>query len=182
MHYRFFVTFNKDHAATSQDARDHVWQTLTNEGFCGEGRWAGGVADWFVIGGRWSGELSRHSWARALAEQMDTIEQQHDIQVWGAHYSDKGKQHLQAQLIERFQEMWDAVAPPAYKGIPIERDTYNEDGYEDDAVLLTQILYDGLLKQYEGASEDEHHADLDYTKVSPAMVGKKWIVVVDYHN
>ena len=59
MHIRLLVTFDKHHAKTSQQARDYVIDYLHTEHFCcGEGRWARGVADWFVIGGRWSGELS----------------------------------------------------------------------------------------------------------------------------
>ena len=78
--------------------------------------------------------------------------------------------------------MWDAEAPVAYKGIPFQRDTYQEHGYADDAMLLTRALYDALLKEYEGKDESEYHADLDYDAVSPEMVGKKRLVVVDYHN
>jgi hypothetical protein len=181
MHVRFLVTFDKDRAATSQAARQYVFTALHDEGFCAAGRWSTGMADWFVIGGRWSGELSRLSWARALAAQMDGREQEHGIQVWGAHYSDTGKQHLQRELAERFQEMWDTVSPNAYKGIPIQRDTYQKDGYEDDAMPLTQELYDALLKEHEGQDESEHHADLDYESVSLDMIGRKWLVVVDYH-
>jgi hypothetical protein len=48
-------------------------------------------------------------------------------------------------------------------------------------MLLTQELYDEFLKKYEGTEESEHHADLEYEAVSPAMIGKKWLVVVDYH-
>jgi hypothetical protein len=184
MHYRFLATFNKDVAATSAQARRYVSGYLTDCGFVHDDskRWGDGFADWFVIGGRWSGELSRHAWAKAFAAQMDAIEQEHDVQVWGAYYGDKGKQYLQQQLAERSQAMWDAAAPPAYQGIPIQRDTSKADGYEDDAMLLTQDLYDGLLKEYEGASDCEYHADLDYEVVSLEMVGAKRLVVVDYHN
>jgi hypothetical protein len=181
MHYRFLVTFDTHRATTSTEAREYVWQTLNEEGFCEQGRWAGGLCDWFVIGGRWSGELSRHSWARALTAQMLAIEQEHGIHVWGVSYGDKGKQHLQAELAERFHAMWKTVAPPAYQDIPIQRNTYGN-GYEDDAMLLTQELYDALLKEHEGATESEYHADLDSDEVSPAVIGAKWIVVVDYHN
>jgi hypothetical protein len=41
--------------------------------------------------------------------------------------------------------------------------------------------YDALLKPYQGEDESEHHADIEYEAVSPGMVGKKWLVVVDYH-
>ena len=78
--------------------------------------------------------------------------------------------------------MWDAKAPDAYVGIPYNRDTYQPNGYADDAMLLTQELYDALLKEYEGKEESDYHADLEYEPVSPEMIGKKWLVVVDYHN
>jgi hypothetical protein len=65
--------------------------------------------------------------------------------------------------------------------MPYWRDQYASYGYEDDAMILTQALYDALLKDDAGQEESEHHADLEYEPVSPKMVGKKWLVVVDYH-
>ena len=140
------------------------------------------MADWFVIGGRWSGDLSRYTWARTITEQMIALEREQDVQVWGAFYGSAEKERIQQELAARFQSLWDMHAPEEYRGIPIQRDTYQDTGYEDDAMLLTQELYDALLKEYEGKEEFEHHADLEYDDVSPALIGKKWLVVVDYHN
>ena len=183
MHFRFLVTFNKDSADNSQEAREHAENAIINEGFTGsDGRWSYGIADWFVIGGRWSGELSRHSWARDITVQMAAIEKEQDVRVWGIVYGDEAKQNKQRELAARFQEMWDAAAPSDYIGIPIQRDTYKTDGYADDAMILTRGIYDGLLKQYEGREDSEHHADLDFEPVSPEMIGKKWVVVIDYHS
>ena len=182
MHYRFLVTFDRERAASSDEAREHVYDTLMDEGFGGEGRWGGGLADWFVIGGRWSGELSRHSWAQEITAEMADLERVHHVQVWGAFYGEVQKQRIQRKLAADFQRLWDAHAPDAYKGIPIQRDTYQHHGYADDAMLLTQELYDALLKEYEGQEESDYRADLEYAPVSPAMVGKTWLVVVDYHN
>src|SRR5205823_12102965 len=97
-HYRFLVTFDCERAASSDEAREHVYDTLMHEGFCGEGRWGGGLADWFVIGGRWSGELSRHSWAQGISAEMEALERTHDIQVWGTFYGDGEKQRIQQEL------------------------------------------------------------------------------------
>jgi hypothetical protein len=183
MHYRFLVTFNKKDADNSERARKLVYDTLHNEGFVyPDGRWSGGMADWLVIGGRWSGELSRHSLARSITTQIYDIEQEHDLQVWGTHYGDPEKQKQQRHFAKLFQQMWDKAAPKEYRGIPYQRDTYKVDGYADDAMILTRDIYDGLLKEYEGSEDSEYHADLDYEPVSPDMIGKKWIVVVDYHN
>jgi hypothetical protein len=182
MHFRFFVTFDTEQAASSDEAREYVYDTLMEEGFCSEGRWGGGMADWFVIGGRWSGELSRHSWAQGITAEMEALEQQHAVQVWGAFYPDGEKTRIQQELAKKFQQLWDDAAPAAYVGLPYIRDTYERYGYADDAMLLSQELYDALLKEYEGREESDYHADLEYEAVSPAMVGQKWLVVVDYHN
>jgi hypothetical protein len=183
MHFRFLVTFDKEQAENSQAARSHVSACLLNNGFVyTDIRWSGGYADWFVVGGRWSGELSRHSWAKSLAEKMHEVERKNDVMVWGAFYGNEAKQKTQRKLAKKFQQMWDSDAPEAYVGIPIQRDTYALDGYEDDAMLLTKELYDNLLKEYEGTVDSEYHADLDCDEISPDMIGKKWIVVVDYHT
>ena len=182
MHVRFLVTLDNEFVENSQAARSLASSYLLNNGFVhNDMRWSNGIADSFVIGGRWSGELSRHSWAKSLAEKMDEIEQKHDITVCGAFYSDKSRQKTQRKLAEQFQHMWDSEAPQEYIGIPVQRDSYEEDGYEDDAMLLTKELYDNLLKEYEGTVESEYHADLDNEEISRDMIGKKWIVVVDYH-
>jgi hypothetical protein len=180
MHYRFFADVAAEEAQDLQH-REHVLAFLTDEGFCSQGRWGGGMADWLVIGGRWSGELSRRSWAQQITSQIEALERKHAIQVWGVFYGDADKQRIQQELATHFQDLWDTHAPEAYKGIPFQRDTYQDKGYADDAMLLTQGTM-RLPKEYEGQEESEYHADLDCEPIEPDMVGKKWIVVVDYHN
>lgn len=59
MHTLVFVTVGFDRNASSEAVRTHVFCELDMEGFVHPGRFSGGWGDWFVIGGRWSGELSR---------------------------------------------------------------------------------------------------------------------------
>ena len=182
LHHRFLVTLNTDEAESSQEARELVNDTLVMEGFITNGRWGCGLADWFVIGGRWSGELSRASWARELTQRMQAREEEKGVQVWGAWYGDPEQQKLQRELAREFQALWNAEVPDSYVGIPVNRDTYREYGYEDDAMILTAELYTALLQPCEGSIESEPHADLAEDPVSPAMIGTKWVVVVDYHT
>ena len=182
MHFRFLVTFDKKVANNSEQARDYATNKLYEAHSCrGQGRRVRVIADWFVIGGRWSGELSHHSWAKDIITQMAAIEHEQEMWVRGIVYGDEAKRNKQRELAVRFQEIWDAAAPPEYIGIPIQRDTYKEDGYADDAMILTQEIYDELLKQYEGSEDSQHHADLDCEEVSAEMIGKKWIAVLDCH-
>ncbi len=84
MHSRLLVTCNKDHAGTSQEAREYVYDALLNDSsFVGDGgRFGAPVADWFVIGGRWSGELSRATWAKRVTGLINELEKREGIILW----------------------------------------------------------------------------------------------------
>src|SRR5690349_13356856 len=85
MHYCMLFTFPKDKAANSLDARTHVDDYLAAEGFCSETRWACGIADWYVIGGRWS-RLLTDTTARGkefLAWQAAHIKEHYPLLSYG---------------------------------------------------------------------------------------------------
>ena len=129
MHHRLLVTTRN--ATSSEDARWAVTNGLIDQGFVNDPttRWSGGVADWFVIGGRFSGQLAGLN----LVEQFDRC--------------------LTCEL-----------------------------GSEDDARLVTGELYERFLEDYEGLTESDGFADLEHEPVSHRFIGKKWLVVVDYHD
>src|SRR3972149_2460001 len=193
MHYRLLVTFNKDDAQNSEDARNHVYDELSNDGsFCGEGgRFNSPIADWFVIGGRWSGELTQSLLDKdKMAEFWKEFEAQ---QLGWTNATDKKEEDQKKKSEALFKKYF-----PDFKGsLPIWRDTYEHYGFEDDAMILTQELYDALLKPYvddgdkaEYQNEGDHvfrneswglgnlvYTDLDYDEsLSPDMIGKKWLV------
>jgi len=66
---------------------------------------------------------------------------------------------------------------------PYSRSGHDHYGYPDDAMLVNEAIYNALLAQYEGIDGDaEHFTDLDGDEVSRGIIGRKWLVVVDYHN
>lgn len=194
MHYRLLVTFDKENASNSQEAREYAYNELSEDGsFVGEGgRFNSPISDWFVIGGRWSGELQ----SKLLKENFfDTVHKEIPSKHNFGYSTDELKENN-----EKIQKIWERLGGKGEN--PYNRDTYEHYGYEDDAMLLTQELYDFLLKEYlededsgEYANEGDHvfsneswgrgylkFVDLDYDNLSPDMIGKKWIVVVDYHS
>jgi hypothetical protein len=70
MHHKFLVTTN---ATSSFDARLAVLSGLIRQGFLKDPteRWGGGIADWFQIGGRYSGLLSGIGEAAQLRRNRD---------------------------------------------------------------------------------------------------------------
>ena len=129
MHFRLLVTTGN--ARSSLQAREQVYAGLLAQGFLinPDLRWSGGIADWFLIGGRFSGDLAGISDA-----------------AWQSR--DRG-----ARL-----------------------------GAEDDAMLVTDALYDRFLAPNEEWSDEQSCIDLEYERLSRAFIGRKWLVVVDYHR
>jgi len=59
MHTLYFVRLKKEEAKKAQDAINLVNNLLEQNNFTSDsvGYWGGCKADWYVVGGRWSGEL-----------------------------------------------------------------------------------------------------------------------------
>ena len=187
MHYRFLVTTDKDNAKTSADARAAVSHYLEDNGFVyADARWSGGLADWFVIGGRWSRTLTDCSdWAKRFRSDTEAFLKQHYLTlsgIEGIYYGDKDKETLKASAIKEVEAQWQKGLPAGYPQVPFIRDSYQQLGYDDDAQVVTGAIYETLLREYEGSEESDYHCDVQYDPVSSDFIGKKWVVVVDYHT
>jgi hypothetical protein len=192
MHHRLFVLTNKENAKTSEEARNYVYdQLMEDNSFVGDGgRFSSPIADWFVVGGRWSGALTQLLLDQdKLKEYWKEFEKQ---KLGWTNNTDKKTEDQQKKSQELFTQYF-----PNFKGeIPIWRDAgYIHKGYEDDAQIVTKKLWDVLNKDYEKNNEhvgfipeeptpeDDGICDLECDEVTKEnVVGKKWLVVVDYHN
>src|SRR5947207_13443557 len=128
MHYRMLVTVDKEGIETSAQARLHVNQELLQDtSFCGEGgHFSAPLADWFVIGGRWSGELSRATWAKGVTKLIDDLEKKEGIQRWGAFYGKSEKEDRRKFLMKEVEGLYEKSLPAEYrdKGLVYVRDSY----------------------------------------------------------
>jgi len=172
MHFKALFTFDKEKANNSQEAREFVHMFLENEGFCNSGYFSMSVADWFVIGGRWSGELQGIKIYDKVMKALGKTEKD-----FGISTSELADEEIKKKILKVWGDEGGVGLCPFY------RDSYSEFGYEDDAVLVTKEIYDKFLKEYEGMETDnEHFWDLEYEDVSEKFIGNKWCCVVDYHN
>ena len=188
MHNRLLVTFNKDRADNSEGARNYVIHYLEEEGFCDQRRFCQAPADWFVIGGRWSGELLLTNLDEEKLEQF----YKEPLVLHASQYSsDEEKERVWSMFKQYFPEfpsccteVWVAeILSGNDVEVPNCRDSYREQGYVDDALLVDKAIYQRLLKKYEGECESGVYefADLEWDTVDIEFVGNKWIVIVDYH-
>lgn len=126
--------------------------------------------DWYVIGGRWSGELS------VIDLNNDKVEKFYEeIKIiWGDTDTEE-KQHLKYKKI--FKKYF-----PKYKGIPpfpFMRDSYTVNGYADDVKIVTKDIYEKLLVKCDEG--DEGIIFSKDVKDKSNLIGKTYVVVVDYH-
>jgi hypothetical protein len=181
MHSRLFVLFDKDEAENSEAARNVASEMLDANGFTGLGGvFSSPPADWYSIGGRWSGELT---WLHLGPEKQDELwkkaKERHGIE--GIPFKES-ETHQQLRAI--FREMFPDF--PADKAEPVARNPHKS--CEDDAMLLDETLAKFLkeLKQYPDGNlhDGECWVDLsDFDNQYDLMeqLGKKWVVVVDFH-
>jgi hypothetical protein len=179
MHYRMLITLAVIGGESSLDARTRAYDHLLSEpGFAGESsRFNSPIADWFVIGGRWSGFLSETSIGEAYRARL----KERFPQVTGAFYFSKDVEPHREAIDALWRECGGQGTAPFY------RCPYDDLGQVDDALILDQTLYDALLIDYAGASEYRegghcYYADLDGEPLGPSFISRKWLIVIDYHN
>lgn len=173
MHYRYIVVCDKKHAKTSEGAREYVKEYLeSNEDFLNE---ENGQADWFVIGGRWSAELTK---LRLDSKKLKAFEDEFE-KKFGFYTSkdiSREKRYIQAKGLFKkyFKE---------YKDEPIYwRDTYRDLGYEDDAQIINNVIYEKLIKEIRKENDPAHYCDIDDNKRTKKDFIGNWCIIVDYHN
>ncbi len=187
MHARLIVLLDKQDGETSLDARERANERLLREGFAGQGGglFASSPSDWFVIGGRWSGQLTelrldQDKWKAFRAEYED------QRLGWISRKNPEEKQKARAQKL--FRQFF-----PEFKGEPpVSRDPYEVFGFEDDAQVLDEVLFEFLegLEDYGDIAQGNDlysggcFVDLDdpYAGLDSAIVGKKWCIVIDFHS
>jgi len=178
MHHLLLTTLEMRDNATSSEARFRAHELLSeDDSFAGNGgRFGSPLCDWFVIGGRWSGLLTK----TLLGEPY--------MAAFEREFPEMTKGWYPSSLVEknrrRLNRLWRQFGGTGDH--PDTRSRYDH-GLDDDAMPVDDALYHHFLAQYRGQSihaegEAGTFADLDGELVDESFIGRKWIVVADYHN
>lgn len=196
MHTRLFVLFDKHHATTSAQAQCYTDDKLAKEGFVYDfdredsddsktGRFGCGRADYYSIGGPWTGTLER------LFLDQTTLEK-----FWAdcekarkRRTCDDPTDHLEIPMLwyEYFPD-WSGDLP-LY--LPNRQDTF----CAGDAMLVTRDLWRKLMAPENWPSGyvpriDAEDDGMIYLDGEPGarlpdeemVVDKMWVCVVDFHT
>ncbi len=176
MHYLMLVTLSMPPDSTSLDVRKEAQTRLSqDDSFCGPGgRFGAPLCDWFVLGGRWSGHLQETLLRDAYRDALKLAIPEMAKDLYPADLAVKHEDQL--------NQIWRQVGGRGSS--PHTRSSYDLLGQEDDAILVNQALYDEFLGPYAGQKygDNPKFADLDDEPVTESFIGRKWLVVIDYHN
>ena len=174
MHKRLLVTVRSADGADSESVRRQVRdRLLADDSFCGPvRRFSAPFCESFAVGGGWSGMLTETVMAGAFrdkARKLSGMDERYPAQaVIDGHATE-------------LQALWQSLGGTGPNPYARSRDA--ELGYPDDAMPITEPLYTSLLVEFEGCRFDgEYYADLDDEPLERGFIGRKWLVVVDYHN
>ncbi len=179
MHFLLYVCVPTDEARTSLQARRRVCRYLNKEHFISKGRFCG-YCDYFSVGGRFAGTLNllrfKHHHPRKYKQLLVKypsdrsgipIEEANElIRSWFSEYKD----------IDIF-----------YKN---NRSLY---GNEDDAQIIDEVLFEELKDGFDELVTYSHpfekpnviFIDLDeeeWRRDPKIVIGRQWVVVIDYHG
>jgi hypothetical protein len=184
MHQLYFVKIKADNP---YEAITSAEQFLVDNNFSGEGgMFSSPKADWFLMGGRWSGLLSTLTWASRAYKEIQELEDKHDIRIIGCFYCDKEKTKKQEELKKEAEKIWSKYqkdVPKECKDVPYFRDNFASGFQVDDAMILTKELIEKLKENY---GEVEVCCVEDYDEIFVSDLGEldlgDYLVVVDYHT
>ena len=179
MHSRLIVLTNE--GTDSHEARIYVDETLITQGFVDEGRFTSPIADWFVIGGRFSGDLTKALLHQGQLEAFETaFEKRYGSWLGGEnHVTEQDRFRQSSELFKMYF--------PYFKGLhPFWRDPYKPMGYEDDAMRVTDELWNSMLIALDKESvrsiyDGNTIVDLECDEIGRESSIHKWAVVVDFH-
>ena len=194
MHYRLIVVVDgirqkkekeSKTRTTSLKIRKDVFGRMLDEGFIDNKKFSYGIADWFVIGGRWSGafteiELNKLLWSACLEKLQE------DINSTGLN---SFYRNLKKTQVNNGTKIFNSFFPKFKGQLPFYRDSYSQTGFSDDAKIIDKKLWNGLIKKLikecTGNDSEDPLINLDGDAKDLTFmntVDKKWAVVIDYHT
>jgi hypothetical protein len=166
----------KDKATIGNEAIRYAEQFLDDNGFAGEGgMYSSSRADWYSIGGRWSGELlTLQAWYPKVKEAIDKMMKEKyptlESGVSGVWYGDKDKEALKASAVKDIKAIWEKKVPLGFKDCPppdirdsllsVRSPNSKEalDGLvpseqEDNAMICTKAMFKRLVERYRPSAD-----------------------------
>jgi len=140
MHNLLLVTIRKEIARNSKEARAYTYKWLAdNKLACQDSAFCSGMADWFVIGGRWSGWLTLlHLEQERLDRFLDEFDKKYGWYI-GAGFSEQDRSQQSIRLFNKYF--------PEFRGKHPFWRNLSALGADDDAMICDDIIFEMMIKK-----------------------------------
>jgi len=182
VHNMVYVLVPKYLVENKEKVAEYVHRSLSNEGFVDDGSklFTTSPADWFVIGGRYSGILTK---IRLDPEKFSDYDEFLVAEI------EKSKND--EAFVKSVTKAWKTFFPEYSHLTPIFlREPYLELGYPDDVQEVDEVIYEKIIEREMsiygtifGTNIYESGTILNLYGIdeNEPMIGNFWIVVVDFH-
>lgn len=161
----------------SQRIQKMVDEYLETEGFAAQGRFSSGYCDYYSIGGRWSGELTRKKLDKKRVVEFERL-----IQI-----KYKG---LIADKTREVKALFKRIFPEFTGEFPYIREGAANKYYDDDAQIVDEALYNAIIEPKLDKIDSEEFGeggqiittDMSQPEKKEDIIGKYWLVIVDFHQ
>ncbi len=192
MHNLYFVSIPREEVTTSAEAREYAVNFLDENGFADEsGLYKNPRADWYEVGGRWSGLYTKLQdwWKDYEKEVNDMVAAKYKALtsgIVGVHYGNKRAQTQQQKAIAEANAIFKKYCTTVSN--PLERcGTFSWDGVShydsDDAFIMTAELFEKIKKEegevFVAITENCDEENIGFIETEDAV--GRWFVVIDYH-
>lgn len=183
MHNLAYALLPIEEATSSEEARNIVYDFLVNDASFMEDsnasyRFWSPICDYFRIGGRFSGDLTSQNILDEFYRKVNALQ--------GGNPSDSYSVIFITENRAALDKIWHDLGGKYVN--PLSRNAGNYNGYEDDAMIIDEEIAEKLNKIEQpdvvgnervlDCSSDNCYWEIDDYK---DLIGKAWVVVIDYH-
>ncbi len=184
MHSLAYALLPIEEAYSSQEARKLVYNFLVNDASFMEDshatyRFWSPICDYFRIGGRFSGNLNPQSTLDEFDKKAEELYGNKDSIDFTYSFVNENKEVL--------NKIWSELGGQSES--PLTRSDSEIYGYEDDAKIMDEEVVEKIEKLEQpdllgkerilDCSDDNCYWEIEDYK---ELIGKAWVVVIDYHN
>ncbi len=169
----------REELKTSKAIRKYTLDFLDKEGFGFQGKFASGWADWYQIGGRWSGTLTK---VRLNPLLHSTCEERMEKEM-GNVWNEKKIQKIFYEFFPKFK----GIVPYGRSNSRIGK-SLSIFGYEDDAQKVDKVLWNCLIRKEikdckgDGSEDSIVWTDGEAYDLKPVdVINILWAVIIDWH-
>jgi hypothetical protein len=143
-----------------------------------------GFYDWYVIGGRWSGEHTMWLLRKNFGDKIEKISKEFEKEFGWFTNGENSREKRAKQYEEVFRRH---ISKEEWSGEPLPswRNSYKEDGFDDDIIAISDVpweQFDCYTLMIDGYIYHELKREEAIKMFKDHKIESGYLVTIDYHS